>query len=421
MIILIVVLATTLHRKSTVVTQESQWLNLTGFPPIFLGLSTVAAPVNIKADTGCVFPATLWSCDLPKEQQASVAPSLPNQPNFLLQIQWDNSSAANSTFANVTGNPNLGTRGISNPVSAGQFIKKMLLKVRQAVTFTPSPSPPSYAEEFFLGNTTDGVVSLNKAGESTPFYITFLSTTNYSATSSKLLRRDDSNDSDPFPNITAYIPAPSLSADGTAAPANLLPFPVQQPIRLYDRGLPTERYSFYNYFDRSIFLKSVTPLNASNLGDGEVPDDEDGGATEAEALFRCTWSQTRFLVEMWTRMNSTAELNNQTASSTVSSTTDTTIEFTQPGTFPYPITITLDRHGGDPELKLVYCYEMNDREGIISGSGKVEEEDRGFGGTLINPAPSVFVNTSDPALGGYDGGTGGCSCQWTNFESVVQA
>jgi len=414
MMIVVVVLATTLHRKSNTVIGPSQWLNLTGFPPIYTGLSTVAAPINTQANTGCVFPATQWSCDLPKEQQASVAPNQPNQPNFLLQIQWDNSSSANATFANVTGNPNLVTRSfVGNPVTAGQFIRDLLLRARQIVTFVPNPAPPSFAEEAFLGATTDGIVSANKAGEPTPFYISFLPTTTSVGKRDLGSRQNIDNSTSPFPNITAFIPAPSLNPDGTAAPANLLPLPSQQPIRLYDRGLPSEHYGFYTYFDRSIFLKSITALNETNSGNGEVPDDENGGATESEAAFRCTWSQTRFLVQMWTRANATTRLLNGT-----SSTSSPGKDFRQPGSFPYPITITIDRHGGDPALKMLYCYSMNDREGIISTSAHINTENRGFGGTVVNPAPSIFTNTSDPSLGGFDGGTGGCSCQWTNFQSV---
>ena len=419
MMILVIILATTLHRKANIDIGPSQWLNLTGFPPIYIGLSTVAAPVNIVTNTGCVFPATQWSCDLPKELQASVAPNQPNQPNFLLDIQWDNSSATNATFSNVTGNPHLITRA-GNPVSAGQLIKKMLLKTRQIVSFLPNPAPPSYNEEFFLGNTTDGIISPNKAGEPTPFYISFLQPTNTSVITKRHL---SPRASDPFPNVTSIIPGPSLNKDGTAAPANLLPFPTQQPIRLYDRGLPTEHYGFYTYFDRSLFLKSLSKLNGSNAADGEVPDDENGGATEAEAAFRCTWAQTRFLVQIWTRMNGTTALNNATSTGSSvnhnSNSSDAAMDFNQPGSFPYPITITTDRHGGEPALKMLYCYEMNTREGLVAGSGVINAENRGSGGTLINPAPSVFSNSSDPGLGGFDGGTGGCSCAWSNFEGLV--
>ena len=420
MIILIVVLATTLHRSSATVIEPTQWLNLTGFPPIFTGISTVAVPDNPVANTGCVFPATLWSCALPKELQQSVAPNQPNQPNFRLQIQWDNSSSANATFANVTGNPNLTTRSLGgNAVSARQLIRSLMLKTRQSMSFTPSPPAPSWAEEYFLGNTTDGIVSDNKAGEPTPFYVSFLSTT--TSISAKLLKRD--NSTDPFPDVVSILNSefpPDVNADGTAASANLLPYPVQQPLRLYDRGLDSEHYGFYNYFNRSIFLKSVVPLNESNGGNGEVPDDENGGCTESEALWRCTWSETRFLVQMWTRKGNTTSLLNSTSSSTSTSSANYTAnDFTQPGSFPYPITITTDRHGGEPLLKTLYCYGIDSREQPINSSAKLWEEQKDFGGTAINPAPGLFTtstNDTNPSLGGYDGGTGGCSCQWTNWQ-----
>jgi len=412
MIIIVVALATTLHRQSNTNIGPSQWLNLTGFPPIYLGLSTVIAPANNVINTGCVLPATQWSCSLPKELQGSISPNQPNQPNFFLEIQWDNSSSTNATFSNVTGNPNLGTRAVGNPVSAGQFIRSIVLKARQVVTFIPNPAPPSYAEEFFLGNTTDGIISDNKAGEPTPFYISLLSNLPTKAKRDVVIQQ---RDSEPFPNITDSIPPPSLNSDGTAAPANLLPFPTQQPIRLYDRGLPTEHYGFYTYFDRSIFLKSLEVLNSTDTS--EVPDDENGGATEAEAAFRCTWSQTRFLVQMWTRMNGTSQLINSTSHPSSANQT----YLTQPGSFPYPVTITTDRHGGNPSLKMIYCYTMDDREGVVAGSEKFNEELRGFGGTIINPAPTVFSNSSDPNLGGFDGGSGGCSCQWSNFQTVIHS
>ncbi|TVY48140.1 hypothetical protein LOCC1_G001923 [Lachnellula occidentalis] len=419
MLILIVALATTLSRKPNTTIEPSQWVNLTGFPPMFTGLSTVVAPINTVTNTGCVVPATQWSCSLPKEVQSSIAPNQANQPNFLLYVQWDNSSSANDTFKNVTGNPTLGTRAVGgSAVSAGQFIKSVLLKTRDIVTFVPSPAPPSYAEDFFLGNTTDNIASSNKAGEPTPFFISFLPPSN-STTSKRSLRERDSTDnsSDIFPNISSIIPAPSLNADNTAAPANLLPLPTQQPIRLYDRDLPTEHYGFYTYFDRSIFLKSRDLLNSSSADNDTVPDDENGGARESEASFRCTWTQTRFLVQMWTRMNTTARLLN----STHPISKDPAHDLSQPGSFPYPITITTDRHGGDANTKLLYCYSMDDREGIEKDSGKILREQRDFGGTLINPANLLFgaSGPSDPSLGGFDGGTGGCKCQWQNWQEVI--
>lgn len=405
-IILAVVLATTLHRTSNTVIGPSQWVNLTGFPPIFTGLSTIADPANINTDTSCVVPSTQWSCDLPQELHASVSPNPSNRPNFLLDIQWDNSTSANTTFANVTGNPNIITRTlVGNPVSAGQLMKHLLLKARDIVSFSPNPAPPPFAEEFFLGNTTDKIVSSNKAGEPTPFYISFLDPTTSLSTLTKrasLPTRDTA-----FPNITSEIPAASVDANGTAAPANLLPLPTQQPIRLYDRGLDTEHYGFYSYFDRSIFLSDITTTSP-------VSADASGGSPQASAKFRCTWAQTRFLVQMWTRRTNTSRLLNETVS-VVEGTAS--LSFAQPGTLPYPVTVTLDRHGGVADEKMLYCYPI-DSDGGITGVGVFVAEERGSGGTLVNPAADIFDIGTVEAVGGVDGGTGGCGCQWSNFIAV---
>ncbi|CAG8957401.1 hypothetical protein HYFRA_00011382 [Hymenoscyphus fraxineus] len=411
-IILAVVLATQLRRKPSSGIEASQWVNLTGFPPIFAGLSTIVAPVNTVENTGCVFPATQWSCSLPKELQSSVAPNQPNQPNFLLNIQWDNSTETNATFANVTGNPTLPIRAVGgNAVSAGQFVRRMLLRAKRAISIVPSPAPPSFADGFFLGNTTDGIVSDQKAGEPTPFYISLLQPEKSNFTKRALATRQ-SNTSDPFPDLDTIIPAPSSDSDGTAAPANLLPFPTQQPIRLYDRGLPTEHYGFYTYYDRSIFLKSIDLLNSTNDLNGEVPADLNGGATKNEAQFRCTWTQTRLLVQIWTRRNTTAQLLNSSTHNPV----DPAHDYAQPGSFPYPVTVTVDRHGGDARTKMVYCYKIDERGRNVVGSGKIMQEQRFFGGSLVNPANVLFGSeVADPGLGGFDGGDGGCKCKWDNF------
>lgn len=387
---------------------------------MFTGISTVAAPKNLVANTGCVFPSTLWSCALPKELQSSVAPNAANQPNFRLQIQWDNSSAANTTFQNIIGHNRLSRRGfVGNAVSAGQLIRRLVLKSQETMTFVPSPAPPNLAEQFFLGNTTDNVVAAEKSGEATPFYVTFMTATSKVENTVNFVKRGNTS-ANQFPNITSFIPAPSLNSDGTAASANLLPLPVQQPIRLYDRGLPTEHYGFYNYFDRSIFLKSTALLDATNISNGEVPDDENGGSTESEALVRCTWAQTRFLVQMWTRRGGSAALLNSTGSTASNSTPlQNANNFARPGSFPYPVTITTDRHGGNFTSKLLYCYKLDTRQQIIPSSGQIHPENRAFGGLSINPAPSTFNNVSNPALGGFDGGSAGCSCSWSNFLSVI--
>jgi hypothetical protein len=240
--------------------------------------------------------------------------------------------------------------------------------------------------------------------------------------SRRLLKRQSSsggngtNSTNPFPNLGNDIPQPSINSDGTAAPANLYPFPAAQPLMLYDRGLQTEHYGFYTYFDRSIFLKSASVANLSSIG--VVPDDENGGSTEAEASLRCTWAQTRFLVQIWTNAQGNLPL---TSSNVTGSRNSSANDFTAPGSFPYPASITMDRHGGDINSKSVYCYGVDDREHIVSSEKQFQIENRGFDGHLVNPALGLFnhinVSLADGGPGGIDGGTGGCSCLWRNFKS----
>ena len=87
--IVVVTLATTLHRKSNTVVGPSQWLNLTGFPPIFTGLSTIASPSTSRLILVVCSHLHNGAAICQRKQQAAVGPNPPNQPNFLLEIQWD--------------------------------------------------------------------------------------------------------------------------------------------------------------------------------------------------------------------------------------------------------------------------------------------------------------------------------------------
>ncbi|KAI9752955.1 MAG: hypothetical protein M1835_001056, partial [Candelina submexicana] len=361
MITIIIVLAMTLHRRGDNTPVQTQWLNTTGFPPMPTGISTIAQPDAVVENTGCVHPSTMWSCALPKEQQQSVAPNAPNQPNFRLEIRFRNDSSTSNITSRRT------PRHLAhNPVSARKLVRHRLLRARDVLTSTlwsPSPSPPTIEDQRFLGNTTDHVTSPLFEGEPTPFYMTFLPAT---PATSRLVKRLDASPTnktaDPFPDLASLIPPPSLNSDGTPKPATLLPLPGSQPLRLYDRGLQTEHYGFYNYFDRSIFLKSVRLVNDSNPG--EVPADMNGGSTAGEAKVQCTWAQTRFLVKIWTRKGDSAQLlHNGTTTTTpkdIKEAKNTTIlsanDFSRPGSFPYPVSIVLDRHGGALKEKMVYCY-----------------------------------------------------------------
>lgn len=425
LIILIVVLAMTLTHKSnktqtdktktttstggpTMIT-TMQWLNITGFPPIPTGISSIIQPDASLASSKCVQPATMWSCAVPKEEQLSIAPNQPDQPNFTVEITFRNDTSISS--ASTKSNKRSPT---AFTVAARNFVRSQLLHVRGTFTsssFSPNPFPPSQEDQAFLGNTTDKNAS-PVDGVPTPFFLSVISPPK--TFTQRLLKRADTNNS--FPDLTKLIPPPDVNSDGTAASANLYPFPTSQPLRLYDQGLATEHYGFYQYFDRSIFLKSTALLDDTTTSIGDVLDDRDGGSTKSAATVRCTWAQTRFLVQIWTKQGSGLKLLGKLSSSD----NLTAADATRPGSFPYPVTITLDRHGGDISKKIIYCYGLDNRGRINSTRKKLQLEDRGAGGALENPALGPFATTKifkkDGGPGGIDGGTGGCGCRWTNFE-----
>ena len=437
MVILITVLAMTLSRKGEsgrTVPVQTTWLNMTGYPPIPTGTSTIVQPKPVSKVSGCIVPSTMWSCELPKEEQSSLSTGAADQPNFRVEIVFlngTNGATGNASSINrrsYRGNSRRSYGRLFYPVSAGNLIRNQLLQIRNVLSetlYSPSPSPPSQEDQTFLGNTTDNNnVPFN--GEYTPFFMSFMSPTELP---SGLLKRQPGssthNTTDPFPDLTNSIPAPDTNPNGTAAAAVLLPYPTAQPLRLYNRGQSTEYYGFYTYFSKSIFLKSTVPIDNTSDSTGSVPDDEDGGAEEDAASVRCTWAQTRFLVQIWTKKGFVASSQASDTMSTISSDDSTNFtassanDFQAPGSFPYPVTIKLDRHGGDINSKLVYCYGIDDEERPMSSQKKIQIEHRSFRGTLVNPTLGPFGNVNvtlaDGGPGGIDGGSGGCECQWKNF------
>lgn len=392
-ILIIILCATLIPRGGSSPQVDSIFVNLTDFPPMPTGVLSVVGPDNTAAVTGCSSPSTVWSCALPKEEQESVAPFRPNQPTFVMQIQWDNSTR---NLWNVPNGevPVPGSKTTKRNEKRGSLIARAGAFIRrQNPAFKPSPKAPTFQEMYFLGNTTDGIVSSEKGGEPTPFFLSILKSANETVGPNAMDKRQDSSG-----DISVNLPAPDLEADGTGAPAQLFPNAVQQPVRLYDRGLPTEHYGFYTYFKRTIYLKSVTTLSGSDETD--VPLDENGGSRRSEAKFLVTWSQTRFLVQIWTRSdNNTQLLGARNGPSSE-----------QPGTMPYPVTIKTDTHGGQSGEKFVWHWPVNDRQGIDTSEPKLLPNDLSFGGTRVNPRKN-----DDTSFGGFDGGTGGCRCEWANF------
>ncbi|KAJ5118013.1 hypothetical protein N7526_011036 [Penicillium atrosanguineum] len=237
------------------------------------GIATIAGTETQTAKSTCISPSTLWSCDLPPAQGSANTPYAADNPSFRVEIRFRNGTYTNSTDT-VT---STSTRKLR----------------RDSGLYTSEPAAPSLADQAFIGNTTDGN-SVPYAGEATPFYMTLLSPIHLSTKS--LFRRSSTTTST---NLSTIIPAPDEDSDGAAAAAVLYPLPESQPIRLYNRGQSDEHYGFYTYYDKSIFLASRASLNGS-LTDTD-PSDQSDGVSRSSAKARCTWSQTRFLVQIWTQ------------------------------------------------------------------------------------------------------------------------
>ncbi|KAJ5521025.1 hypothetical protein N7463_001478 [Penicillium fimorum] len=399
-VILATILAITLTRKGDETPVQSRWLNLTGYPPMPTGIATLAGTEAQLEKSTCITPSSMWSCALPKDQQDANKPYNANQPNFRVSIRFRNGTYDNSTA--------VGSK----------------LRIRSDDLFNPSPAAPRDAEQNFLGQYTDNNTA-PYAGEETPFYMSLLSPVSLS--SANIYRRAATSNGTSYPNISSIIPAPEENADGTPSAAMLYPPPSSQPIRLYNRGLATEHYGFYSYFDKSIFLTSQTKSS---------PADTNGGTSKSDAKYRCTWSQTRLLVQIWTQPSKIGRdllpQSNNTATSTSSATPTSTnkptssssaTDFSRPGSFPYPVTITVDRHGGAEKKKMVYCYPLEEDGHYNITAVQLQLEDRAIGGDLVNPATGLFKglggtnNSTVEEAGGVDGGSGGCGCQWVNWIS----
>ncbi|RWA13260.1 hypothetical protein EKO27_g1871 [Xylaria grammica] len=359
------------------------WLNLTDFPPMPTGVFTVTEPNNTKAVSGCFAdgtPSTAWSCALPKEDHAH------NPLEFIFQVQFDNNTQALWKDTDDTKAPTRRRR-----------------KFETDPGFKPDPEPPSLKEMVFLGNTTDKIKSQRKEGEPTPFFISLLESLNKTVGPDVLTRRQDGllggggGNGTNGSNFASTLPDPQLNPDGTGAPVRLFPLPVQQPVRLFDRGLPTEHYGFYTYFDKKIYMVNSTHRD---------PEDENGGVPIELANSLVTFTQTRFLVQIWTQTgNRTRLLISDDASVDASA---------EPSSMPYPVTITEDMHGGDQSLKTDFSFGVTSTMEIDRDTSRGITVNLKFQGTLINAA-----DNADLSLGGVDGGTGGCRCEWMNFESLT--
>ncbi|KAI6887400.1 hypothetical protein KC360_g1453 [Hortaea werneckii] len=388
------------HDKTAV---QAEWLNLTGFPALPTGVSTVIQPRISREESRCVSPEKLWSCGVPAGSE-----SASSIPNFRFEIVFRNGT--------VSSNETQVMKRSGGSTTAGRLVQRDEWK---SYFYRSNPSPPPKEEQQFLGQHTDDLVAPFD-GDETPFYLTLVDPKPLQSTT-ELRKRGGS----PYPypsssqshntshNSTTpsnkRIPKPLLQTSGMPAQAVLYPFAEAQPLRLYNRGEADEHYGFYTYFERSMYVANVS--GASETFKSEPTSLEDASAV-------CTWSQTRFHVQLWTRKGAVAELNDVIPLSGLPAAQSTANNMTAQGSFPYPVTITLDRHGGEEKAKGVYCYGLDEEKNVEEDVKMWVAEDRGAGGSLVNPAAAPGRQDSTPQkreeekLGGIDGGSGGCACQW---------
>ena len=417
---------------------QAEWLNLTGFPALPIGISTIIGPKAVQQVSGCVSQEQLWTCSMPARDLDMATPNQPDEPNFRFEIRFRNNTVPANETVPVTSNSTLYKRSAGQAAQAGALVRRT---ARTNLLFSSWPAPPSTDDQEFIGRITDH----NSApfdGEETPFYISLLEAAALKSNDIPGLQKRDQSQSFHYPYPTTSttapsgtapssasvtstvsttfasgptdVPQPAMRSDGRPAPAMLYPFAYAQPLRLFDRGQDSEHYGFYTYYDRSMYLSVRSTTNSSSLSGSITPNVQ---LESANAV--CTWSQTRLRFQIWTQKAGATSLSGSQSTSTPlmqSSAND----MTAPGSFPYAVTVTLDRHGGEAGKKGVYCYSLNGEQQVTDTVRTWIAENRSFDGQLVNPAAVPMNNgttlTKRIDSSGIDGGSGGCACQWQNWE-----
>ncbi|KAK5723262.1 hypothetical protein LTR15_004959 [Elasticomyces elasticus] len=403
LVVLLVVLIPQSHHDMAV---EAEWLNLTGFPAMPTGVATVIQPPATKIVSGCVNPDSLWTCGTPSGSGTND----PGLPNFRFEIRFKNGS--------VPKNASQLARRSSMASQASGIVRR---NTWTELLFSSDPAAPSKEEELFIGQYTDNV-TLPYNGERTPFYLSLLDPSMLVSRASTINKRQ----ADSYPNLGAtntanattttgkHIPEPALDRDGKPVEPVLYPHAQSQPLHLFKRGRKDEHYGFYTYYDRSLFVSNIS--SNSSTADGFGSASINVALEDASAV--CTFSQTRLHVQIWTQQGTVATLNSLIPLKGLQAIDGTANDMAGLGSFPYPVTVSLDRHGGGSAKKGVFCYGLNKDKRVVESNRMWLDEDRAFGGSLINAAvtPSTKVTTerdhADEDYGGVDGGDGGCACQW---------
>lgn len=224
------------------------------FPALPTGVVVVApqdAPQMPAA--ACVKPRTLWSCSLPKDtsfpSNSSTGQVL---PEFIFTIALRNASN-------------------DHPGS-----------------WKPVPALVPNDTEYAAVADADGIVSDNKVGELTQFYVSLQTDANKPIN----IASADGEEGD------AGVEKRQAPSSDTAM---MLPALLRNmQLRLFDRGLDTEHYGFFVNYKKSINVLAATPEQVT--ADTELADSPSGVVAGSAGAKQVVWEGTRFRVVIWTKM-----------------------------------------------------------------------------------------------------------------------
>jgi hypothetical protein len=395
---------------------QASWLNTTGFPAIPVGVSTVAQPNIAQVDGSCMPSASLWSCNAGSEQGLG-SDADAGIPNFRLQISFLNGTLPSSQTGLLSRDLN------SRILPRAERQKAFARNAATDMLFTPVPAPPSLDDQRLIGQTVDGITSAPYEGEGTPFFISLLSPKVLTKRSddsdsgpSSLSKRSPGDSSFPYPTDSSSsststttsptslpssatptsVPPATLQQNGQIAPSLLYPLAAAQPLRLFNRGQATEHYAFYTYYTRIFSVTNSTSTTILTT----LSNSTSSSSSNTPAQYALFYTHTRLHIQIWTRRGTLNSLPT-TSSPDVQAKDSSANNFTGTGSFPYPVTITLDRPSArkDDGGKGVYAYAVD------SVTGKALDGLKGF---WVPENGGVGRRDGNGA-----GAGGGCVCQWT--------
>lgn len=390
---------------------QAQWLNLTGFPPLPTGVATVVQPKKTLDESRCIQPPGLWSCGIPENQRADLNPEDNSDlPNFRLEIRFRNHTLENTTAL------------IPDPSPASNETQQPALHTRSTwsqLLYSSSPPTPSESDQLALGSKTDNNTSPHN-GEETPFYLSLL---NPVPLPDLQKRSTDSESSETKPNPYPYpssnssakshrIPKPLLKPNNRPAPPLLYPYVRSQPLRLYNRGEESEHYGFYVYFDKTVLVKNASLPSSGNSSSSSSNTQTKGALnlvpapSPADASALCAFPSTRLRVRIWTRRpvsgTSTSVSTKPADDSTgIAAGNSSANDFKDRGSFPYAVSVSLDRHAG-PDVE----DDNNGGKGVVCWGLDEEGRVRGEKGVWVDQGEG----TEDAEEEGE--GEGECGCAW---------